>query len=154
MKVMGIDPGLVVTGYGIIEDGRVLKRGLIKPDGKEIGKRLKELFSEISKILYEENPDFAVLEEIVYHKNPKTFFLLGAARGVTLLALEEKNIPFFEIAPTKVKLAITGNGRARKEQVAFMVKKFLDIDEELSHHITDALACALAFIKRKNVICY
>jgi len=154
VKVIGIDPGLVVTGYGLIEDGRVLKSGIIKPEKKEIGKRLKELFSQISKILKEEKPDYAVLEEIVYHKNPKTFFLLGAARGVTLLALEEKNIPVFEMAPTKVKLAITGNGRAGKEQVAFMVRKLLDIDEELSHHITDALACALAFIRRKNAICY
>jgi len=154
VRVIGIDPGLLVTGYGIIENGRVLKTGLIKPEGEEIGKRLRKLFSEISEILKEHELNFAVLEEIVYHKNPKTFFLLGAARGVTLLALEENNVPVFEIAPTKVKLAITGNGKARKNQVAYMVKKLLDIDEDLSHHITDALACALAFLRRKNVICY
>jgi crossover junction endodeoxyribonuclease RuvC len=154
VKVIGIDPGILVTGYGIIEEERVLKRGVIKPVGETTGERLKSLFSQISIILEEEKPEYAVLEEIIYHKNPKTFFLLGAARGVTLLALEEKKVPVFEISPTKVKLAVTGNGRARKDQVAFMVKKLLDIEDELSHHITDALACAIAFMRKRDVIRY
>lgn len=152
MRVLGIDPGINATGYGLIDDGRVENYGLIKPEGDTTSLRIRSLYEKFSEIIENLNPDIAAVEEIIYNKNPKSFYLLGLAKGVILLALEEKGIEIHEIPPTRVKLAVTGNGRAKKDQVAYMVKKILGIEDDLKEHITDALACALVLLKEHHAL--
>ena len=148
MKVIGIDPGLTATGYGIIDDtGKVLASGVISPRGSSLPERLLSLHSALCRVLECHTPNFAATEEVVYHRNPRSTLLLGAARGVTLLALEQQGIPVREFSPTKIKFALTGSGRASKPQVAYMVKALLHLENHLPFHVTDALACALMALR-------
>ncbi len=151
MRVLGIDPGLRATGYGILEEGkRVLDAGTIRPRGDAVAERLYEIYNSICELIDEWQPDWAAIEEVIYHKNVSSALLLGAARGVTLLALHQKGVKIREFSPTSVKLIVAGNGRASKEQVAYMVRKMLNIEDNLSDHATDALAVALALTLREG----
>lgn len=152
MKVLGIDPGLSATGFGLIDgDLKVLDYGVVKTRRGELSERLSEIYDAIDRLLETHHPSWAVLESVIYHKNVNSALLLGAARGVTLLALHRKKVRIAEFSPTAVKLAVTGNGRASKGQVAYMVRKILGIEEsDLQDHITDALAVALTLVLKEN----
>ena len=155
MIFAGIDPGLSATGYAVITlEKEVLDSGLIRPLGESLGLRLMHLHNALMDILHTHRPSLISLEKVVYHKNPKTALLLGAARGVSLLAAAELGIEVVEYSPTKVKLAITGSGNASKQQVAYMVKKYLGLSEDLPLDVTDAMACALvALFGKQREIC-
>lgn len=153
-KVIGIDPGIETTGYGIIEsdghDHRAVTYGTISPPrGKPLYKRLAHLYDDLKKIIEENNPDEMVVEEAFFSKNARTALVLGQARGVILLAGARQDIPCFEYAPRKIKMSVVGNGNASKEQVQYMVKSLLSLTETPSKlDVTDALATALCHLNR------
>jgi crossover junction endodeoxyribonuclease RuvC len=150
--VAGIDPGLTATGYAILSsEHEILRSGVIRPRGTSLSLRLHHLHEELRRSLEEIRPDMISMEKVVYHKNPKTALHLGAARGVALLLAAELGLPVEEHSPTRVKRALTGTGSASKGQVAFMVKKFLQLEGEYSTDETDAMACALVAILGKRM---
>ncbi len=145
-RVIGIDPGITATGYGLIEGTQVLDTGVIRPSARlSLPEKLYYIFLNLKEILDRWRPDAAVIEEVIYHRNVRSALSLGAARGAVLVALRMADVEIYEVSPTAVKLAVTGNGRASKEQVAFMIGNLLKFDVTgVSDHITDALACAMA----------
>ena len=121
--------------------------------GLTIDRRLKILYEEVIKIIDEHQPDVLAIEELFFNTNAKTAFVVGQARGVILLAGEQKEIPIFIYTPLQVKVAVTGYGRAEKDQVGKMIKAILKLKEiPKPDDITDALAIALchAFSNKTN----
>jgi len=141
LRIMGVDPGANAVGFCIVEGGKVLGMGDVKPKGS-LGQRLLAIHSEIARAIEEFGPDLLVMEAVIYHKNPRTALVMGSARGVVLLAAAERGVPVKEISPTTVKKAVSGAGRAGKESVGFMVRRLYNINREISEHIADALAVA------------
>ena len=145
MKILGIDPGLKETGFGIIDENRnLISKGIIK------GKNFLEQIRKFKKITNKDKIDFVFLEDVFSYKNPKMSLKLGEIRGALIYFFESKGIKVINLQSSKIKRILTGNGRAKKEQVKFMVKSFLKIKEDISEHESDALACAIAglFIKK------
>jgi len=151
VKIIGIDTGLRATGISILKEEKVLYWKVIRTDGDDIGKRLLKIYREIKSIIKEWNPEIAAFEEIIFHKSFRSLVTLGAVRGIVLLALSEEGVRIKEYSPTLIKKTLTGNGRASKKQVAFIVRKILNLHESLPSHITDSIACALVtFYKERK----
>lgn len=150
MRILGIDPGLRRTGFGVIDiDGqrvRYVGSGVIKPDvaGTEPA-RLAELFRGVQDIIGHYQPAQAVIERVFVNVNPKSTLSLGQARGVAIAALAQARLPVDEITPLKIKQSIVGSGRATKEQVQKMVQRHLMLAKAPGADAADALACALAW---------
>lgn len=148
--ILGIDPGSVRVGIGVIEkNGEALKyieSGLLRiAQNSDKGKRLLALEKDLKKALIRARPDRAGIEKLFFSKNQKTAFSVAEARGVILKTLTEFHVPIFELTPSEVKLAVAGNGRASKEAVAKMVGYFLKIQtKNIIDDATDALALAIA----------
>ena len=157
MKVIGIDPGLAMTGFGVVEalsrGGRACEWGTIRTEpGAPLPFRLKTIYDEL-KILFEEwKPNLLVLEDVFVLKQfPKAAIQLGEVRGVIYLAAQEREIPVLEVKPTEVKSALTGSGRADKEQVKKTIRRILRIEGPISSsHAGDALALALTGLSRNG----
>ena len=149
MRIIGIDPGTKKLGIGVIDNRDFIAAFTINLGISDFQMRLFKLAEQFRKVLNDYMPDVAFLESTIYHKNVKTAIQLGAVRGIVLLLLAEAKIETFELSPTRVKGSITGNGQAKKQQVAYMVRRLLNISEDifLDEHATDALACALAGFK-------
>lgn len=152
MRILGIDPGLNATGYGIIEaqSGRftVVTAGDIRPSAKQaLGRRLAYIHDGLAELICQHRPTVAVLEKIfTHHAYITTATLMGHARGVACLAAQEHGLTLAEYPPTQVKKTLSGNGAASKEQVARMVGQWLGFrDAAWSTDATDALALALAY---------
>lgn len=150
MIIVGIDPGLRITGYGILKTtGRaitVLEAGIIKTNsGDNLEEKLKEIFTEIGKIIKQYQPDYFAVEELYSHyAHPKTAIVMAHARGVVFLQAARRKIPVVSYASTRIKNSLTGNGRASKAQVQRMIKTALKLKEEVASPDTaDALAVAL-----------
>ena len=152
MNVLGIDPGLVNTGYGIISSNNnnfeLIDYGVIKTNSKDkLSNRLKIIFNEVSQLINKYNPKVLSIEEIFYSKNVKSSLLLGHARGVAIAAASVNEMLVYEFAARKVKQSLTGNGNAHKDQVRFMVKNLLKMNEApKSEDASDALAIALCYM--------
>ncbi len=151
MRILGVDPALTITGYGII-DARdckfsLLEAGVIitKPQ-EDINRRLEKIYSGIVNLISDTNPEVLVLEKIYAHyRHPTTSYILGQARGVICLASASKNIPLVEYAATRVKKAVVGQGLASKLQVQRMVAGILELKNLPKYmDVTDALALAIA----------
>jgi crossover junction endodeoxyribonuclease RuvC len=144
---VGIDPGLTVTGYGVIRGGetlQVVSKGEIRPGGDlSFARRLDVIFSGIEEILYESSPEAVAVEGVFHAKNASSAFKLAHARGVVFLAAARRNVPVFEYSPREVKSAVTGYGAADKGQVESMIRAILCIEGKVSNHACDALAVAL-----------
>ncbi len=149
MIVLGIDPGLASTGYGVVE-----RRGsrLLALDGGVIStraelaleRRLAEIHTAVDALLNEHRPDAVALEELYFGQNVRTAFAVGQARGVVLLAAGQHGLPCAGYTPQQVKGAVCGSGRAQKDQVARMVQALLGLAEEpRPDHAADALAVAI-----------
>jgi crossover junction endodeoxyribonuclease RuvC len=135
MIILGIDPGTAITGFGVIENSpdkksvRVIDYGCIMTSSTDRAEtRLKELYSEIVKLIAKHKPQALAIETLFFFKNLKTVMPVSQARGVILLAAAQKDIPVFEFTPLQVKMTITGYGRAEKKQVQKMTRVILDID--------------------------
>ncbi len=127
MRILGIDPGMAIVGYGLIEykDGEIelLTSGSIQTDKKLADSaRLLEIYQDLTTIVEKYKPDCASVEELFFFKNQKTVIPVAEARGVILTVLEKHQIPTFSYTPMEVKQVLTGYGRAEKKQVEQMVK--------------------------------
>jgi crossover junction endodeoxyribonuclease RuvC len=150
MVILGIDPGLHATGYGITEalPGRLrfVAAGAIRTRrAAPLAERLAFIHDALSRLITSHRPDTAVLEKIFTHaRHVTTAMLMGQARGIACLVAQEHGLPLAEYPPTHVKKSLTGNGHASKEQVARMVGRWLrHADESWSADATDALALAI-----------
>ncbi|RPI12354.1 MAG: crossover junction endodeoxyribonuclease RuvC [Ignavibacteriae bacterium] len=149
MIILGVDPGTLFTGYAVIgnEKGRMvlIECDVIKnPSSDTLPVRLKNIYDSLVKVIDEHKPDEFAIETAYYGKNVQSTLKLGHARGVSILAAVNKQIPTTEYSPREVKKSVVGIGSASKEQVRFMVCQILKIkDKPKSLDITDALAVAL-----------
>jgi crossover junction endodeoxyribonuclease RuvC len=156
MIILGIDPGTINCGYAIIEKTKqkttLLEAGLIKIKQKELQYQIVELVEGLDTALKGRVIDEVAIEDIFYAYNPKTFIKLAQFRGALSLKVLQDFGNFSEYTPLQVKKAVTGNGKSKKEQVAFMVKRILKITKEIKPlDITDAIAVALTHAQRVKV---
>ena len=149
MIVLGIDPGTAATGYGIVERTgsklRVIDYGCLETlPTHALPQRLLEIHSGILELIETHNPRFVGVERLFFNRNVQTAFAVGQARGVVLLAAAERGLPVFEYGPHEVKLAVTGYGRAAKDQVQRMVQVMLGMSVlPRPDDAADALAVAI-----------
>lgn len=149
MKIIGIDPGTAITGYGVVGYSgsrfQVYDYGCIRTDsGMSLAGRLDLLYRGLTGIIKEHGPDHFAVEELFFNKNAKTALAVGHARGVAMLAAVQSGIPVYEYTPLQVKQAVVGHGRAAKEQVQFMVRALLSLKVKPTPDDTaDALAVAI-----------
>lgn len=156
--ILGIDPGTIVMGYGIlrVEGNRPKMEAmgvlqLNKYDDHYL--RLRKIFERVSGLIDEYHPDELAIEAPFFGKNVQSMLKLGRAQGVAMAAALERDIPIFEYAPLKIKMAITGNGQASKEQVAGMLQRILNIPNASmlpQLDATDGLAAAVCHFLQSN----
>jgi crossover junction endodeoxyribonuclease RuvC len=162
MIVLGIDPGLASTGYGVVRSGSstrgaaelvALDGGVIQTHASHTHElRLAEIHRSVAALLDKHAPGAMALEELYFGQNARTAFDVGQARGVVMLAAGQRSIPCSSYTPQQVKGAVCGSGRADKEQVSRMVKALLGLTAEpRSHHMADALAVAICHSNRAPV---
>lgn len=149
MRIIGIDPGTAICGYGIIDvEGSRLKTvayGAITTTPQDTdAMRLEILFNDLSDVLEEYRPDKFGVEKLFFNRNVTTAITVAQARGVILLAANQRGIPIYEYTPLQVKQAVVGYGKATKEQVIYMTMNMLGIREKIKPDDTaDALAIAI-----------
>lgn len=157
MRVLGIDPGLSITGYGCVElvDGEIepklIEGGVLRLKARtSMAFRLAQLHDDLGELLDQLKPDLMVVEQLFSHyKHVRTSILMGHARGVILLAAQQKGVELDEIMPTEVKKAITGHGHATKAQMQQAVMSQCRLQELPSpHDVADAIAIALCATRR------
>ena len=157
MIIIGIDPGSVICGYGVIESesGKIsmIEYGVIKAKKKEetYPLRLKEIFQRLEAVIARNLPDESAIESMFFSKNVQSLIKLSQARAVAMLASTLRQIPITDYSPREIKKSVTGNGNADKVQVQYMVKKLLNIEETHEFYdATDALAVAICHSFRRN----
>jgi len=160
MKILGIDPGMAIVGYSIVDfDGKnlqLLHSGSIQTaKGERESARLLEIFNDITYIIEKYNPDVCAIEKLFFFRNQTTVMPVAHARGVILTVLEQHNVPIFEYTPMEVKQILTGYGRASKKEVEQMVKISLDSEKlpKLDDTI-DSIAIAISFTRSPDAIQY
>ncbi len=158
MRVLGIDPGTMVTGFGIVDDirGKLFSVGYGTIEGRRkdsFQNRLKIMFEGLNKVIEDYKPEQIALESAFYGKSVKAAIKIGEARGVAILCAALAEIPLFEYAPTEVKRAVVGIGNAQKIQVSKMVKVLLSLSEvPEKYDATDALAIAICHCHRMKLM--
>ncbi len=156
MRILGIDPGLQLTGYGLVEASSTtviaIDAGVIRTDlHKALPLRLEELHTGVREILREGHPTVVVLEDVFAHPGfPRAAIIMGHVCGVICLAAAEGAVPVETIPPAAVKRAMVASGRAAKKQIQRMVRAFLALPEEPGSHVADALALALTALSRRG----
>jgi len=156
--ILGIDPGTVIMGYGIIEIINNKPYAVVIGDVnmtkfKDHYLKLKHIFERVTSLIDQYHPDELAIESPFMKDNPQVTIKLGRAQGAAIAAALQREIPIFEYAPRKIKSAITGTGTASKEQVAGMLQKILKLKELPSRlDATDGLAAALCHFYQKNAI--
>lgn len=149
MRILGIDPGYAIVGYGLLEydsmNFKVLNYGAITTSPEtEFADRLSEIYNDMCCILDKFRPDCMSIEKLYFNTNITTGIDVAQARGVTVLAAAQRNIPIYEYTPLQVKVAVTGYGRAKKPQVQEMTRNILRLKEVPKPDDTaDALAIAI-----------
>ncbi|HZK01763.1 MAG TPA: crossover junction endodeoxyribonuclease RuvC [Anaerovoracaceae bacterium] len=149
MRIMGIDPGYAILGYGIVEMSgnrfRACGYGAVTTDkDMAMPDRLKHIYCRLMEIIDEFQPEAVAIEELFFNKNAKTAITVGQARGVAILACANSGLDIYEYTPLQIKQGLLGYGRADKEQVQFMVKAILNLTEiPRKDDTADALAAAI-----------
>jgi len=152
MLILGIDPGISNTGYGLLNysSGKIeiISFGLITPPiKKNNNEKLFFIFTKIQDLLNKFSPNQFAIEEAFFGKNIKSTMVLSHVRAVISLAVTQKQIPFFEYSPKKIKMSVVGNGNASKEQVKYMVLSLLNMkDKGYKYDIYDAIAIGICHI--------
>ena len=156
-RILGVDPGLKTTGYGLIDCGqsqlKLIETGTIEPKVKDLFEnRIQTIFNGMTKIILEHQPEVLILEKLYAHSHhPITASILGHARGVICLVAAQHKIQLLEESPKRIRKAITGNGNASKEQIKRFVAHCLKLDEnKLTLDASDALALALGYVRLKG----
>ncbi len=162
MLVLGIDPGIAITGYGLIRTDRqkeyqCLDYGVVTTKATlSDPERLRHLFNALSEIIQKHSPDTSAVEKLFFQKNVKTAISVGQARGVTLLTLAQAGLPVHEYTPNEIKQTVCGYGSAGKQQIQRMVQTLLQLDEiPKPDDAADALAVAICHIHHqafKNLV--
>ena len=156
MKILGIDPGYAILGYGVVEKTgnrfRACRYGAVTTDaGMPMTERLEYLYDSLREIIDEERPDVASIEQLFFNTNAKTAIMVGQARGVAVLACVKGGLEVEEYTPLQIKQALVGYGRADKKQVQFMVKTMLGLESVPKPDDTaDALAAAICHAHSKG----
>ena len=145
--ILGIDPGSLITGYGVIsvtgDKLTYLDSGCIRVAGKELPQRLQQIYADIRKIMEQFHPDEAAIEQVFMQQNAGSALKLGQARGAAIVAILSDNIPLGEYSARQVKQAVVGYGAAAKTQVQQMVKSMLNLPKIPQADAADALAIAI-----------
>ena len=157
MIILGIDPGLRKTGFGVIsleKKNLVYKAsGVILPNNEQSDSmRLKNLFTSMEEVLKTYSPSHSVIEKVFLNTNPKTTLALGQARGVAIAAMALHVDSILELSSNEIKKTVVGNGHASKKQVQFMVQNLLKLEKQASNDASDALAAAIALSRKLNKI--
>jgi len=152
VRILGIDPGTALSGFGVIEGGhqpRALDYGAIRtPAGMPEAERLLHIHARVRELITALEPDVLAVEQVFFNKNTRTALAVGQARGVVLLAAAQAGVPVREYTPLEVKLAVTGQGRADKRQVGYMIRMLLGLDAvPQPDDVADALAVALTCLQ-------
>lgn len=149
MIILGIDPGLANTGWGLVESVgnrfRCVGYGCIETDSAEgLPRRLEQVHDGIAALIRAHSPQEAAIENVYFSVNVRTAFATGQARGVAILATASAGLPVGEYGPGEIKMAVTGTGRADKRQIQYMVRAILNLPEDpRPDHAADALAIAI-----------
>lgn len=147
VRILGIDPGSRITGYGIIDfhknHVRHIASGCIHVRGSDLSARLRAIFEGIATIVDSEGPAELAVEQVFFHRNAASALKLGQARGAALMAGVARGLPLYEYSPNQVKQAVTGRGHAQKDQVQHMIKILLGLRELPASDAADALAVAI-----------
>jgi crossover junction endodeoxyribonuclease RuvC len=157
MIILGIDPGLATTGYAILSGSdahmkAVAYGSIITPPNWDTSSRLEAIHKQVTEIIEQYQPTEIGVEELFFSRNVTTALVVGQARGVILLAAQQKNLKLMEYKPMEVKLAVTGYGRAEKKQVQQMVKVLLGLPEIPKPDDTaDALAIAICHMQSRRM---
>lgn len=158
MKILGIDPGMAIVGYSIVEfDGKnlsLLNSGSIQtPKGERESERLLEIFNDMTSIVENYKPDVCAIEKLFFFRNQTTVMPVAHARGVILTVLEQHKIPIYEYTPMEVKQILTGYGRASKKEVEQMVKLSLESEKlpKLDDTV-DSIAIAISYSRSPNAL--
>jgi crossover junction endodeoxyribonuclease RuvC len=148
LRILGIDPGSRITGYGVLDvlgdEARFVACGVIRTDSKQrFPIRLKEIYDGIDDVILAHKPQMAAIEDIFFAKNPQSALKLGQARGAIITAVMNHEVPLGEYTAKQVKQAVAGYGQAAKVQVQHMVRILLGLSASPSEDAADALAIAL-----------
>jgi len=156
MIIFGVDPGTILTGYGIISTENkktaYLKSGIIKTNPKDnLSQKLKHIYSELNREVQKYNPDVFCIETAFYGKNVQSAMKIGYVRGVAMLVASLNNILCVEYSPREIKKAVVGKGAASKEQVQYMIKNLLSLNrKKIKFDETDALAVSVCHSVKIN----
>lgn len=159
MRVLGIDPGSHITGYGVVEKQRMgllhVMHGEVKvSEGMSLSSCLVKIYDNLLEVIDQSAPDVIAIEDIFYGKNVKSLIRQGEARGVVILAGSHKCIPIYQYTPLEIKKAVVGYGRAEKNQIQIMVKAILHLPDLPPVDAADALATAIChsnFLKELSI---
>ncbi len=155
MRVLSIDPAIRNTGYAVVEgdhrQAKVIAYEVIRiPQQLSQSGALAAVRTHIANVIRTHEPDEVAVEGIIYVQSHRTAISMGAARAATLIAAADAGLPIYEYAPSKVKQAVVGNGKADKAQVAFMIRALLGLAETPPHDAADALAIGLAHLQASD----
>lgn len=147
-RILGIDPGSRITGYGLIEsDGMQsshIEHGALRLQGEALPPRLGEIFARVSDLIERHRPEVMAIEQVFVSRNASSALKLGQARGAAICAAIQHGLEVAEYTPTRIKQSVVGTGRADKSQVQHMVKMILNLSGSLQADAADALAVALS----------
>ena len=147
IRILGIDPGLRVTGFGVIDKNgdnlTYVSSGCVKTSEGGLPSRLKLILDNLSEIITQYQPEHVAIEQVFVNINPKSTLLLGQARGAAICAAVMNNLVVAEYTALQIKQAVVGNGHAKKDQVQEMVMRLLNLANCPSADAADALACAI-----------
>lgn len=148
VRILGIDPGLRITGFGVIDKAgqklHYVASGCIRTPAGELAERLKVILDSLTEVIEQHQPQQVALEKVFVNVNPQSTLLLGQARGAAICAAVLAGLPVAEYTALQVKQAVVGNGHAKKEQVQDMVQRLLQLSGTPSPDAADALACAIS----------
>ncbi len=146
-RILGLDPGLRITGFGVIDqlgsEMRYVASGCIRTRDGELPGRLKTLLEGVREVIASYSPDSVAVEKVFVNVNPQSTLLLGQARGAVICGAVASDLPVHEYTALQVKQAVVGYGKAGKEQVQHMVQRLLSLEGSPSADAADALACAI-----------
>ena len=155
MRVLGVDPGSVRTGFGVVERSgsvfRCVEHGVAAPLRRlDLPHRIHAIVERVGAVMDRVQPDCVAVEEAFYHESVRSTLVLGHVRGALLVAAVQRGLRVAEYSPREVKLSVAGSGAAAKEQVAFMVRRMLGVKGALAADAADALAVALCHLHRER----
>ena len=157
MIILGIDPGLTKTGFGLIsikeDEPEIIDFGIIQPNKDDtLSKRLYTIYLDMEELIQTFSPTVLSIEDVFYGRNVKSALLLGQARGIAMLCAAKYDIPVFEYSAKKVKQAITGNGNADKTQLQYMIKQIFKLKQlPTPLDASDAIGIALCYIYQTKI---